>query len=209
MTAEQMFKDLNYKKEKDVDERFIISYKKTYVLGRYCIIDFDVANKIFSVCQYDSKGKPDASNVTANELTAIYKQAEELGWVESKPKQETNYEHYKEDITNLFIDNLAVVNGKPKKCNDTDCERDCDLCSTCDKDTYQGLLINWLNQPYEEPTYKLTQFEYDLLRTNNMAQGKALNDFITYKNLKEIGYFTKLDFDLKIDDILANCEVIQ
>lgn len=126
-----------------------------------------------------------------------------------EPKQETNYEHYKEDIVNLFIDNLAVVNGKPKKCKDTDCERDCDLCSTCDKDTYQGLLINWLNQPYEGPTYKLTRFEYDLLRTNNMAQGKSLNDFATYRNLKEIGYFTKLDFDLKIDDILANCEVIQ
>ncbi len=125
-----------------------------------------------------------------------------------EPRQETNYEHYRDELAEFFIDNVAVVNGKPKKCNDTDCERDCDLCSTCDKDTYPGLLINWLNQPYKESTYKLTQFEYDLLRTNNRAQGKTLNDFGTYKNLKEIGYFNKLDLDLKIDDILANCEVV-
>ena len=125
-----------------------------------------------------------------------------------EPRQETNYEHYRDELAEFFIDNVAVVNGKPKKCNDTDCERDCDLCSTCDKDTYPGLLINWLNQPYKESAYKLTQFEYDLLRTNNRAQGKTLNDFDTYKNLKEIGYFNKLDLDLKIDDILANCEVV-
>lgn len=166
-------------------------------------------NKDFSVCLYDSKGDLCTQFVSVNVLTAIYKQAKELGWIESGPEQETNYEHYKEDIAEFFIDNLAVVNGRPRKCNDTDCDRDCDLCSTCDKDTYHGLLINWLNQPYKEPTYKLTQFEYDLLRTNNIAQGKSLNDFAIYKNLRSVGYFRGIDFDLKIEDILANCEVIQ
>lgn len=209
MTAEEMFKGLNYKKEKDADERFSISYKKTYVFGRYSIINFDVINKGFSICFYDSNGDLCTPFVSVNALTAIYKQAEELGWIESGPKQETNYEHYKEDISKLFIDNLAVVNGKPKKCNNTDCDRDCDLCSTCDKDTYHELLINWLNQPYKEPTYKLTQFEYDLLRTNTRAKDKTLNNFDTYKNLRSVGYFRGIDFDLKIEDILANCEVIR
>lgn len=42
-----------------------------------------------------------------------------------------------------------------------------------------------------------------------MAKDKKLKDFATYKNLQEVGYFKNLDFNLKIEDILENCEVIE
>lgn len=68
--------------------------------------------------------------------------------------------------------------------------------------------FKWLKQPYKKPIYKLSRFEYDLLRTNNLSHDKKLKDFATYENLREIGYFKDIDFDLKIDEILDNCEVI-
>lgn len=118
-------------------------------------------------------------------------------------KAETNYEHYKDGILQNVKYALAVVNGEPKSCIDTNCGK-CDFKgnSECVKRVRE-----WLNQPYKKPTYKLSQFEYDLLRTNNMSRNRKLSSFATYKNLGEIGYFKDIDFDLTINEILSNFEV--
>jgi hypothetical protein len=42
-------------------------------------------------------------------------------------KQETNLDHYKDEILEKCLWNLAVVKGKPKRCNCTNCS-DCEFC---------------------------------------------------------------------------------
>lgn len=74
-------------------------------------------------------------------------------------KAETNYEHFKDEIVQNVKYNLAVVNGEPKPCEDTNCD-ECDFnCDCCGEKRFE-----WLASPYKKPTYKLTQFEYDLLQ---------------------------------------------
>ena len=73
-------------------------------------------------------------------------------------KAETNYEHFKDEIVQNVKYNLAVVNGEPKPCEDTNCD-ECDFnCDCCGEKRFE-----WLASPYKKPTYKLCQFEYDLL----------------------------------------------
>ena len=40
-----------------------------------------------------------------------------------------------------------------------------------------------------------------------MSHDRKLSSFATYKNLREIGYFKDIDFDLTIGEILENCEI--
>lgn len=124
-----------------------------------------------------------------------------------EPKQETNYEHYKYEIIEDCIDNIAIIEGKPHGCIGVSCN-DCQFYTgenfNCHRKT-----VEWLKSLYEKPTYKLSQFEYDLLRTNNMSHDRKLRSFATYENLREIGYFTYIDFDLTIDEVLGDCEVIK
>lgn len=61
-------------------------------------------------------------------------------------KQETNLDYYKDEILENCMWNLALVDGKPKRCNQTrcnDCEFDKDIPRKCHKRT-----IEWLNQTY-------------------------------------------------------------
>lgn len=120
-------------------------------------------------------------------------------------KAETNYEHYKDEIVQKVKYNLAVVNGEPKPCEDTNCD-ECDFkCSCCGEKRFELLA-----SPYKKPTYKLSQFEYDLLSVHK--------DFKTYNNIanqihlfkmREKGYFKDVDTNISIREILDNCEVIK
>lgn len=121
-------------------------------------------------------------------------------------KQETNYEHFKDEIiekSNLFF---ALVDGKPHQCSDVSC---CD----CGFSTGHGCtekVKEWLKSPYKKPTYKLSQFEYDLIQTYSYVhEGYTLSKFKRLIKLKDKGYFMDVDYDTKIQDILANCEVIK
>lgn len=118
-------------------------------------------------------------------------------------KQETNYEHYKDEIIEDYSQNLAVVKGRPTLCYKTNCN-DCDFkinqigCREKAKD--------WLKQPYKKPKYKFTQFEKELLQcypdTNSFKLFNSLN------GMKEKGYFKNVDKNELIKDILENCEVV-
>lgn len=122
-------------------------------------------------------------------------------------KAETNLDHYKDDIAELFIDKLALVDGKPERCKRVTICDFCDLYEKCNEHKAQEELRKWLKQPYKKSVYKLTQFEYDLLQNYNGIYGfKNMN---TLCCMKEKGYFKGIDKNETVGDILANCEVIK
>ena len=100
--------------------------------------------------------------------------------------------------------NLALVDGKPKRCNQTrcnDCEFNKDIPRECHKRT-----IEWLKQTHEKPVYKLTKFEKELLECySDVYSFKVFNSL---NGMKEKGYFKGIDDNELIGDILAKCEVV-
>lgn len=77
--------------------------------------------------------------------------------------QETNLDHFKHEILEDCVWNLAVVKGRPKPCNKTNCH-DCEFYDDKTTKCYKRA-AEWLKQPYKDPAIKLTQFEYDLLQS--------------------------------------------
>ena len=121
-------------------------------------------------------------------------------------KAETNYEHYKDGVIQSVKYNLAVVNGEPKLCGDTNC----DECDFKDSGECVKRVSEWLNQQYKKPTYKLNQFEYDLINAYDRCKECCLlNEIECLKKLREKGYFNGIDPFTKVHEILDNCEVIK
>lgn len=120
-------------------------------------------------------------------------------------KQETNYEHFKDEIIENTGFQFALVDGKPSKCSGV-------RCLDCGFSTGYGCtekIKEWLKSPHKNQTYKLTQFEYDLIQTYSCYhEGYKLSKFSRLIQLKDKGYFKCADYDTKIQDILENCEVI-
>lgn len=124
-------------------------------------------------------------------------------------KQETNLDHYKHEILENCMWNLAVVKGKPKRCNQTrcsDCEFDKDTPRKCHKRT-----IEWLKQPYKAPANKLTRFEYDLLQSYSQSHLRRyqFKSIETLNGMKEKGHFKGANEYATIEDILANHEITE
>lgn len=121
-------------------------------------------------------------------------------------KAETNYEHFKDEIIQNVKYALAVVNGEPKPCADTNC----DECEFKESGKCVERVIEWLNKQHKKPTYKLSQFEYDLL---NAYKDGGMRKFVSYYRalleLHEKGYFKEIDTSIPIHEILDNCEVIE
>lgn len=116
-------------------------------------------------------------------------------------KQETNLDHYFEDLLKTG-GRYAFVNGKIKHCWNTRC---CDCAfkgGNC-----HGEKIKWLASPYEKQTYKLTQFEYDLLQ--HFLVDFKFKEMGLLKEMKEKGHFKNINGDELIKDILESCEVIK
>lgn len=116
-------------------------------------------------------------------------------------KQETNLDHYFEDLLKTG-GRYAFVNGKIKHCWNTRC---CDCAfkgGNC-----HGEKIKWLASPYEKQTYKLTQFEYDLLQ--HFSVDFKFKEMGLLKEMKEKGHFKNINGDELIKDILESCVVIK
>lgn len=116
-------------------------------------------------------------------------------------KVETNLEHYFDDLLKTG-GRYAFVNGKIKHCWNTRC---CDCAfkgGNC-----HGEKIKWLASPYEKQTYKLTQFEYDLLQ--HFSVDFKFKEMGLLKEMKEKGHFKNINGDELIKDILESCEVIK
>lgn len=66
------------------------------------------------------------------------------------------------------------------------------------------------NKTYKKPTYKLTQCEYDMLDTIFEKEARFSTVYLIGE-LKKKGYFKniKCDSNVRVKNILANCEVIK
>lgn len=123
--------------------------------------------------------------------------------------QETNLDHFRHEILENCLWNLAVVGGRPKRCdriNCIDCEFNKDRSKRCHEKA-----IKWLEQPYKAPAIKLTKFEQDLLQS--FLKGHPLR--YQFKNINALtemrkkGYFKGVDEDATLEDILANSEITE
>lgn len=121
--------------------------------------------------------------------------------------QETNLDHFQQEILEKGLWNLAVVKGKPERCDRIKCI-DCELSKDRSRGCHEKVM-NWLKQLYKAPTIKLTKFEFDLLQS--FLEGHPLR--YQFKNInaltemREKGYFKGVNRDATIEDILANCEI--
>lgn len=195
MNAKEMFKQLGYEFEKEYTRHGV---NDTY---RYNKCSRPADSVIFYL-----DGKQIIINQTfhtihLNELQAIIQQCKELGWLGSESNQETNLDYYFEDLLKTG-GRYAFVNGKIKHCWNTRC---CDCAfkgGNC-----HGEKIKWLASPYEKQTYKLTQFEYELLQ--HFSVDFKFKEMGLLKEMKEKGHFKNINGDELIKDILESCEVIK
>lgn len=122
--------------------------------------------------------------------------------------QETNLDHFQQEILEKGLWNLAVVKGRPERCDRVKCI-DCELS----KDRSRGChakVMDWLKQPRKAPAIKLTKFEIDLLQSylkSSLLSGYKFKSIAILKRMKGKGYFKDIDEDATIEDILANCEI--
>lgn len=121
-------------------------------------------------------------------------------------KQETNLEHYYNEILEVHPSLFGLSNGRIKKCKDMSCF-ECDF-NTDKKINCHSESIKWLASPYKKPTYQLTQFEYDLIKAfDRCKECCLLNEIECLKKLREKGYFKSIDPFTKVHEIIENCEV--
>lgn len=159
----------------------------------------------FCDCTFDAIGNyGDPLMVNVKELEAINKQCEEIGWLEEEKKTETNLEHYFEYLSKLNMGDFALIDGRVTQCLGTGCS-ECDFNGDCIEGKFR-----WLKQPYKEPTFKLSQFECDLIKAfDRCKECCLLNEIECLKKLSQKGYFNGIDPFTKVHDIIDNCEVIK
>ena len=134
---------------------------------------------------------------------------EELKQYKEENQPETNLDHFRHEILENCLWNLAVVKGRPKRCdhiNCIDCEFNKDRSKRCHEKA-----IKWLEQPYKAPAIKLTNFEIDLLQSCSQGyspeyQFKNINSLT---EMRKKGYFKGVDRDATLEDILANSEITE
>lgn len=200
MTAKEMFEKLGYEY---IDTKFGPYYQddRNISKGEFKEISFIEKDDVCYHTVKASYGNGIPKDITMDELNAINKQCEELGWLEEE-KQETNLEHYKDEIKYAGYE-FALVNGKPTTCRNSLC----DQCYFNDKRfTCARKRMEWMLKTFKRK-YQLNQFEYDLLQS--YANGYKFKDIMPLIVMKEKGYFKDVDKDAKIEDILENCEVIK
>ena len=78
-TAEEMFEELGYKKSKFVSKDFI-EYQHSYIYDTSIFIRFDL-DELYITKYDDTDNGIKYLGFTLNELKAITKQMEELGWL--------------------------------------------------------------------------------------------------------------------------------
>lgn len=198
MGAEQMFKQLGYEFEKEYTSDGVNDTYRYNKCSRSDSIIFDlngkniIINKIFHT-------------ISLNELQAIIQQCKELGWLEEKQaiKSETNFEHHFECLSKGRLSDFALVDGKVAQCLGVYCS-ECEFNGDCVERK-----LKWLVSTFKKPTYKLNQFEYDLIQTfDRCKECCLLNEIECLKKLTQKGYFKGIDPFTKVHDIIDNCEVV-
>ena len=160
-----------------------------------------IAKKVSEDESADARGRKD--------YRQIAEWLEELKQYREEKIHETNLDHFKHEILEKGLWNLAVVKGRPKRCDRTKCI-DCELSKDRSRGCHEKIM-DWLWQPYKAPAYKLTKFENDLLQSCSQVYSPEYQfkniTFLT--EMKEKGYFEGVDEDATIRDILANREITE
>ena len=147
---------------------------------------------------------------TALQLAAWLEELKQYKEQYKEQNQETNLDHFQQEILEKGLLNLAVVKGRPERCDHTKCI-DCEL----NKDRSRGChekVMNWLKQPRKAPAIKLTKFEIDLLQSylkSSLLSGYEFKSIVILKRMKGKGYFKDVDEDATLEDILANSEITE
>lgn len=70
-------------------------------------------------------------------------------------------------------------------------------------------LIDWLLEEHKEPI-KLKKWEYDLLKVyQKFKDDGEFSDHFILIEMQYKGYFQDVDYNLTIEEILNNCEVVE
>lgn len=196
--AKEMFEGLGFRSRKRNDTEIVWTRRvRDDFIEKEIVFNLEVAKLAI-----------DGGWVTKDEMQAISKQCEELGWIESEPKQvqkrEANFERYKDEIATVGFD-FAIKDGEITPC------KDC-YCSECRFDNSDvpcyTKRMKWLFQEHKEKI-RLTRFEYDLIKTfDRCKECCLLNEIECLKKLREKGYFNGIDPFTKVHEILDNCEVV-
>lgn len=83
----------------------------------------------------------------------------------------TNFENKKDECMKILAGNMALIDGKPVLCDDTNCYN-CDFYeieSGCDEQA-----LDWLLSEYQEPAPKLTKREREFLECFNNKDRRAI-----------------------------------
>lgn len=123
--------------------------------------------------------------------------------------QETNLDHFQQEILEKGLWNLAVVKGRPERCDHTKCI-DCELSKDRSRGCHEKVM-DWLKQPRIKPTYKLTKFEQDLLQSCSQVYSPEyqFKNIAFLTEMREKGYFKDVGKDATLEDILADCEITE
>lgn len=132
---------------------------------------------------------------------------EELKQYKEENQPETNLDHFQQEILEKGLWNLAVVKGRPERCDHTKCI-DCELSKDLSRGCHEKVM-NWLKQPRKAPANKLTRFEYDLLQSYSQSHLRRyqFKSIETLNGMKEKGHFKGVNEFATIEDILANSEI--
>ncbi len=134
-----------------------------------------------------------------------YKEENQPGKSDSYQRLKTNLDHFQQEILEKGLWNLAVVKGRPERCDRTKCV-DCELSKDRSRGCHEKVM-DWLKQQYIKPTYELSKFEFDLLQS---CPSKYMFKHIpVLGRMKEKGYFKGVDEDATSKDILADCDITE
>ena len=203
MTAREMFKKLGF--EQTLNDSDFIFYEKVEAESCHTRFMFALESRSFEAIFYVDGYGGGGYFIELDEFKVILKQMEELGWIEEKP--ETNYEYYKDEIIEGWMLDLALVDGKLKRCSRVDCN-ECEFNPGANKGCKQRL-IEWVKQPYKKLPYKLSQWEYDLLNAyKNSGMRQCISNYGTLLEMYGKGHFKGIDTSTPIREILDNCKVV-
>lgn len=194
-----MFKKLGF--EQILNDSDFIFYEKVEEESCHTRFMFALESRSFKAIFYVDGYGGGGYFIELDEFKAILKQVEELGWIAEKP--ETNFEHYFEYLSKLNMSDFALIDGRVTQCLGTGCS-ECDFNYDCIEGKFR-----WLKQPYKEPTFKLSQFEYDLLNAyKNSGMRQCISNYGTLLEMYGKGHFKGIDTSTPIREILDNCKVV-
>lgn len=198
MNAEQMFEKLGYTKCNNCTNP---SYFKKD--DPYAWINFN--NKRVAISSQLDLGY---ESLDYELIKAIYKQCQELDWVDEKIC--TNFTDPTSDYficsnCGIYLEDFSqTVLGGDDKRNVNQDGYELRYCPNC------GCKIVDYDHFAKKAKYKVTQFEFDLLNTYRFCkEGCKFRDCTQLREMKEKGYYKDIDADAKIRDILWNCGVIK